>query len=177
MQRGLSRKQKGSANRRKARLKVAGAHARVADSRQDWQHKLSTAVIRDNQAVYVEDLCVKGLARTRLAKSVHDAGWGLFTRMLQEKAQRYGRMFAKVDRFFPSSQLCSECGAVTGKKPLHVRVWTCTCGTTHDRDINAAKNILAAGRAESTKTPVELMSVIPSGVQSAVKQEPTGRVA
>jgi putative transposase len=173
----LSRKEKGSANRAKARLKVAKAHAKVADTRRDWAHKHSTQIIRDHQAVYVEDLCVKGLARTRLAKSVHDAGWGLFTRMLQEKAQRYGRMFAKVDRFFPSSQLCSECGAVTGKKPLHVRVWTCTCGTTHDRDINAAKNILAAGRAESTKTPVELMSVIPSGVQSAVKQEPTGRVA
>jgi putative transposase len=144
----LSRKEKGSANRTKARLKVAKAHAKVADARRDWAHKHSTRIIRDNQAVFVEDLCVKGLARTRLAKSVHDAGWGMFTRMLEEKAARYGRHFSKVDRFFPSSQLCSECGALSGKKPLHVREWTCACGMTHDRDLNAAINILAAGRAE-----------------------------
>jgi putative transposase len=89
-----------------------------------------------------------GLARTRLAKSVHDAGWGMFTRMLEEKAVRYGRTFAKVDRWFPSTRLCSVCGALSGKKPLHVRTWRCTCGAVHDRDLNAAENILAAGRAE-----------------------------
>ncbi|MEV5834483.1 RNA-guided endonuclease TnpB family protein [Nocardia sp. NPDC052112] len=94
--------------------------------------------------LYVEDLCVSGLARTRLAKSVHDAGWGVFTRMLEEKANRYGRTFGKVNRWFPSSQMCSVCAP----KPLSVRQWTCTCGTTHDRDLNAAINILAAGRAE-----------------------------
>lgn len=148
-QRAFSRKEKGSKNRAKARIRVARAHARVADTRRDWAHKHSTRIIRENQAVFVEDLCVKGLARTRLAKSVHDAGWGMFTRMLEEKAARYGRTFSKVDRWFPSTQLCSICGAVGGKKPLHVRTWTCTCGATHDRDVNAAKNILAAGRAES----------------------------
>ncbi|WP_446225752.1 RNA-guided endonuclease InsQ/TnpB family protein [Nocardia sp. IBHARD005] len=147
-QQGLSRKQKGSANRAKARVKVAKAHASVADTRRDWAHKHSTRIIRDNQAVYVEDLCVKGLARTRLAKSVHDAGWGMFTRMLEEKAARYGRQFSKVDRWFPSTRLCSVCGVVSGKKPLQVREWTCVCGVVHDRDLNAAKNILAAGRAE-----------------------------
>ncbi|MEV6101376.1 transposase [Nocardia sp. NPDC051981] len=147
-QQSLSRKEKGSANRAKARLKVAKAHAKVSDTHRDWAHKQSTTIIRDNQAVYVEDLCVKGLARTRLAKSVHDAGWGMFTRMLEEKADRYGRTFARVDRWFPSSQLCSECGALSGKKPLHVREWTCACGAVHDRDLNAARNILAAGRAE-----------------------------
>jgi putative transposase len=147
-QKALSRKEKGSANRAKARVKVARAHAKVSDTRRDWAHKHSTAIIRDNQAVFVEDLCVKGLARTRLAKSVHDAGWGMFARMLEEKAARYGRHFGKVDRFFPSSQLCSECGAIDGPKPLSVRSWTCTCGTVHDRDFNAAKNIHAAGRAE-----------------------------
>jgi putative transposase len=147
-QRVLSRKERGSRNRAKARIRVARAHARVADTRRDWAHKHSTTIIRDNQAVYVEDLCVKGLARTRLAKSVHDAGWGMFTRMLEEKATRYGRTFVKVDRFFPSSRLCSVCGAIDGPKPLSVRTWKCVCGTTHDRDVNAARNILAAGRAE-----------------------------
>ena len=147
-QQELSRKQRGSNNRAKARIKVAKAHAAVRDSRLDWAHKHSTQIIRENQAVYVEDLCVKGLARTRMAKSVHDAGWAIFTRLLQEKAGRFGRTFAKVDRFFPSSQLCSECGAVDGKKALSIREWTCQCGAVHDRDLNAARNILAAGRAE-----------------------------
>ncbi|KXX61790.1 RNA-guided endonuclease InsQ/TnpB family protein, partial [Rhodococcus sp. LB1] len=96
-QRVLSRKEKGSNNRVKARIRVAKAHARVSDARKDWAHKHSTAIIRENQAVFVEDLCVRGLARTRLAKSVHDAGWGMFTRMVEEKAARYGRTFVKVD--------------------------------------------------------------------------------
>lgn len=147
-QQNLSRKEKGSKNRDKARIKVAKAHATVRDTRMDWAHKHSTQIIRENQAVYVEDLCITGLARTRMAKSVHDAGWGMFTRMLEEKANRFGRTFGKVNRFFPSSQLCSVCGVVDGKKALSVREWTCRCGTTHDRDLNAAKNILAAGRAE-----------------------------
>lgn len=175
-QQSLSRKQKGSANRGKARLRVAKAHAKVSDTRRDWMHKQSTMIIRDNQAVYVEDLCVKGLARTRLAKSVHDAGWAMFTRMLEEKSARYGRHYRKVDRWFPSTQLCSVCGTLSGKKPLHVRAWTCTCGTTHDRDSNAAKNILAAGRADSP-TPVELVSDSVSAERPAVKQEPTGSAA
>jgi putative transposase len=175
-QKALSRKEKGSNNRNKARVEVAKAHAKVADTRKDWAHKHSTRIIRDNQAVYVEDLCVKGLARTRVAKSVHDAGWGMFARMLEEKAARYGRTFGKVNRFFPSTQMCSVCGAVGGKKPLHVREWTCTCGTLHDRDVNAAMNILAAGRADRS-TPVELVSVSTSAERPAVKQEPAGSAA
>ncbi|MEV3963971.1 transposase [Nocardia sp. NPDC050193] len=149
-QRNLSRKEKGSKNRAKARVRVARAHARVADARRDWAHKNSTRIIRENQAIFVEDLCVKGLARTRMAKSVHDAGWGMFTRMLEEKAARYGRTFGKVDRWFPSTRMCSVCGALSEQQPLHVREWMCTCGTRHDRDLNAAMNILAAGRAESS---------------------------
>ncbi|MGC5334093.1 RNA-guided endonuclease InsQ/TnpB family protein [Micromonospora sp. DT62] len=145
----LSRKQRGSQNRKEAVVKVARAHARVADTRRDWQHKLSTRIIRDNQAVYVEDLCVTGLGRTRLAKSVHDAGWASFIAMLEYKAARYGRMFAKVDRFAPTSQTCSACGRIDGPKPLSVRSWACPCGAAHDRDVNAAINVLAAGRAES----------------------------
>lgn len=144
----LSRKDKGSKNRAKARVKLAKMHARVVDTRRDWAHKHSTTIIRDNQAVFVEDLSVKGLARTRLAKSVHDAGWGMFTRMVEEKAARHGRYFARVDRWFPSTRICSACGVVSDKKPLQVREWTCECGITHDRDLNTARNILAAGQAE-----------------------------
>ncbi|MFC8615835.1 RNA-guided endonuclease InsQ/TnpB family protein [Micromonospora purpureochromogenes] len=149
LQQDLSRKQRGSQNRKKTVVKVARAHARVADTRRDWQHKLSTAIIRDNQAVYVEDLCVVGLGRTRLAKSVHDAGWASFTALLEYKAARYGRTFARVDRFFPSTRMCSDCGRINDKMALNVRAWDCPCGSTHDRDVNAAMNVLAAGRAES----------------------------
>ncbi|MFE2045469.1 RNA-guided endonuclease InsQ/TnpB family protein [Streptomyces sp. NPDC059477] len=149
-QQALSRKAKGSSNRKKAVARVARLHARVADTRRDHHHKLSTTLIRENQAVYVEDLAVKGLARTRLAKSVHDAGWAQFTAMLEYKAARYGRIFAEVDRWLPSSQTCSVCFVIDGPKPLNVRTWTCeACQTTHDRDVNAARIVLAAGRAES----------------------------
>jgi putative transposase len=149
LQQDLSRKTKRSNRRKRAVVRVARAHARVADTRRDWQHKLSTAIIRDNQAVYVEDLCVVGLGRTRLAKSVHDAGWASFTAMLEYKAARYGRTFARVDRFFPSTRMCSACGRVNDKMALDLRSWTCPCGSGHDRDVNAAINVLAAGRAES----------------------------
>jgi putative transposase len=148
-QQALSRKAKGSNNRKKAVIRVARAHTKVADARRDFTHKLSTRIIRDNQAVAVEDLCVKGLARTRLAKSVHDAGWGRFTAMLAYKAARHGRTFVKIDRWFPSSKMCSTCGALTESMPLNIRSWACPCGTVHDRDVNAAINILAAGRADS----------------------------
>ena len=149
LQQSLARKQKGSSNRRKAVLKVARAHAHVADARRDFHHKLSTTLIRENQAVYVEDLCVAGLGRTRLAKSVHDAGWSSFVGMLEYKAARYGWYFGKIGRFEPSSQTCTNCWAIDGKKPLSVRTWMCSgCGATHDRDVNAAKYVLAAGRAD-----------------------------
>jgi putative transposase len=149
LQKSLSRKEKGSNRRRKAVTAVARAHARVADTRRDFHHKLSTTIIRDNQAVYVEDLAVVGLARTRLAKSVHDAGWSAFVTMLEYKAVRHGRIFARVDRWFPSTRRCSNCGVIGEKLPLNIRSWTCPCGSTHDRDINAARNVLAAGRADN----------------------------
>ncbi|WP_307624473.1 RNA-guided endonuclease InsQ/TnpB family protein [Streptomyces turgidiscabies] len=146
-QRELSRKRKGSKNRAKARLKVARAHAAVADARQEFHHQLSTKLIRENQAVAVEDLAVSGLARTRLAKSVHDAGWSQFVSMLEYKAQRYGQTFVKTGRFEPTSQTCSACGHRDGPKPLDVREWTCpACGTLHDRDHNAAINVKQAAR-------------------------------
>ncbi|MGH3151335.1 MAG: RNA-guided endonuclease InsQ/TnpB family protein [Streptosporangiaceae bacterium] len=148
-QRALSRKQEGSRNRDKARVKVARAHARVADARRDFCHQLSTALIRDNQAVAVEDLCVKGLARTRIAKSVHDAGWSAFVAMLEYKARLRGREFHRIGRFEPTSQTCSACGVKGGPKPLHVREWQCSaCGAQLDRDVNAAVNVAkAAGLA------------------------------
>ncbi|WP_239086345.1 RNA-guided endonuclease InsQ/TnpB family protein [Catellatospora methionotrophica] len=148
LQQDLSRKQRGSQNRKKAVVKVARAHARVADTRRDWQHKLSTRIIRENQAVYVEDLCVVGLGRTRLAKSVHDAGWASFTGMLEYKAARYGRTFARVDRFFPSTRMCSACGRINENMALDIRAWDCPCGAAHDRDVNAAINVKAAGQAD-----------------------------
>ena len=150
-QRDLSRKDKGSKNRDKARVKVARAHARVADARRDFHHQLSTALIRDNQAVAVEDLAVSGLARTRLAKSVHDAGWSGFVAMLEYKARLYGREFYRIGRFEPTSQTCSACGIKDGPKPLDVRTWQCPgCGAWLDRDMNAAVNVAkAAGLAVS----------------------------
>ncbi len=144
-QRALSRKEEGSRNRDKARLKVARAHARVADARREFHHQLSTKLIRENQAVAVEDLSVKGLARTRLAKSIHDAGWSAFVSMLEYKAARYGRTFFRIGRFEPTSQVCSVCGVKDGPKPLHVRIWTCgACGAVLDRDVNAAVNVAKA---------------------------------
>ncbi|MFI2733184.1 RNA-guided endonuclease InsQ/TnpB family protein [Streptomyces sp. NPDC018711] len=146
-QRELSRKKKGSNNRDKARIKVARAHAAVADARRNFHHQWSHKLTRENQAVYAETLNVRGLARTRLAKSVHDAGWAQFVSFLNYKATRRGRSFAKVDRHFPSTQICSGCGHRDGPKPLNVRTWTCpNCETRHDRDWNAGKNVRYEGR-------------------------------
>lgn len=163
-QRALSRKEKGSGNREKARLRVARAHARVADARREFHHQLSTKLISDNQAVAVEDLAVKGLARTRLAKSVHDAGWSVFVAMLEYKAAKNGRAFHRIGRFEPTSQVCSACGVKDGPKPLHVRVRTCGgCGTVLDRDINAAVNVAkAAGLAVSARGAQVRRGLVPA---------------
>ncbi len=149
LQKALSRKAKGSKNRAKARVRVARAHARVANARRDFHHKLSTTIIRDNQAVYVEDLAVSGLARGWLAKSVHDAGWSAFVGMLEYKATKHGRVFARIGRFEPTTRTCSRCGWRGPKLDLSVRIFRCqSCPLVLDRDVNAARNILAAGRAE-----------------------------
>ena len=152
-QRRLSRKAEGSENRDKARIKVARAHAQVADARREFHHQLSTRIIRDNQAIAVEDLAVKGLARTRLAKSVHDAGWSAFVMMLEYKATKFGRSFLCIGRFEPTSQVCSQCGVKDGPEPLHMRVWECgACGAVLDQDINAAVKVAkAAGLAVSAR--------------------------
>lgn len=146
-QRELSRKKKGSSSRDKARIKVARAHAAVADARRNFHHQWTHKLTSENQAVFTETLNVRGLARTRLAKSVHDAGWAQFVMFCEYKAIRRGRDFAKVDRHFPSSQICSACGHRDGPKPLHVRQWTCpNCKTRHDRDWNAGRNVKHEGR-------------------------------
>lgn len=148
-QRSLSRKKKGSKNRAKARVKVARIHAKVADSRRDWSHKLTTQLIRENQVVSAESLAVKNLVRNRsLAKAIHDVGWSEIVRQLDYKAKWYGRTFVQIDRFYPSSKRCSSCGHTLAALPLATRAWQCPeCGAQHDRDINAAINIREAGMA------------------------------
>jgi putative transposase len=151
LQRRLAKKVKGSKNRAKARLKVARAHAHIADARRDFLHKLSTRLIRENQVIAVETLAVSNMKKNRsLSKSISDAGWAEFLRQLEYKAQWYGRTLVGIDRWFPSSKRCSDCGHTAAKMPLKVREWTCPeCGSIHDRDVNAARNVLAAGLAVS----------------------------
>ena len=150
-QKALARKQKGSNNRYKARLKVARIHAEIKDARQDHLHKLTTQLIGENQTIVVEDLAVKNMVKNhKLALSISDASWGELVRQLEYKADWYGRELIKIDRWFPSSKRCSNCGHIADKMPLNIREWVCpNCGCTHDRDVNAAKNILAAGLAVS----------------------------
>jgi putative transposase len=146
-QRRLAKKTKGSKNRGKARLKVAKIHARIADRRRDNQHKLSSRIVRENQVVCVESLAVKNLVKNHaLAKSISDVGWGEFVRQLEYKADWYGRTLVKIDRWYPSSKRCSHCGHVLDSLVLDERFWTCpACSTFHDRDSNAARNVLAEG--------------------------------
>lgn len=150
-QKSLARKVKGSRNRDKARRKVARIQARIADIRQDALHKLTTTLIRENQRIVVEDLNIRGMVKNRrLSRAISDASWGELMRQLAYKAEWYGRELIQVDRWLPSSKTCSECGHLLDQLPLSVRSWQCpSCGTSHDRDHNAAKNILAAGLAVS----------------------------
>ena len=152
-QRNLSRKKKGSNRYNKARKRVAKVHAKVKDTRTDFLHKLSTNIIRENQTIVLEDLNVSGMIKNRkLSKAISDMGWRTFRTMLEAKSEMYGREFIVIDRWTPTSQVCSHCGFNGGKKELNVREWTCiNCGTTHDRDENASKNILVAGGHSETQ--------------------------
>lgn len=157
-QRKLARKVKGSKSRGKARRLVARAHQRVADARRDHLHKLSRRIVNENQVIVVEDIHVKGMVKNpNLAKAISDAGWGTLTRFLEYKCEREGKAFIRTNRWFPSSKACSLCGHVCDKMGLAIRHWVCThCGSHHDRDVNAARNIrdeglrmLAAGTVAS----------------------------
>jgi putative transposase len=154
-QRRMARCQQGSANRAKGRAKAARAHRKVRAARTDFLHKASTRLVRDHDVVVLEDLAVTIMVRNRsLAKAISDCGWGTFRAMLAYKAARYGRHLTVIDRWYPSSKTCSACGHLLAELSLKTRTWQCpSCGTRHDRDINAAKNILAAGLAVTGDTP------------------------
>ncbi len=172
-QRRMARKVKGSANRAKARAKVARAHRKVRASRADFLHRTSARLVRDHDVIVIEDLAVKNMIRNRpLAKAISDCGWGTFRRMIEYKAARTGRHLIVTGRWYPSSKTCSVCGHLLADLSLSTRTWQCpSCGTRHDRDINAAKNILAAGLAV-TACGADVRHSGSSRVRSAVKQEP-----
>jgi putative transposase len=179
-QRRLARCQKGSANRAKARRKVARAHARVADARRDFLHQASTGLVRRFDVIAIEDLAVANMVRNRsLARAISRTGWAEFRRQLEYKAQRHGRTLVVADRWFPSSKTCSACGFLLASLDLVTRQWACPgCGTRHDRDINAARNILAAGLAAAAGNGGDACGADirhgqePPPVQTAAKQEP-----
>ena len=173
-QKNLSRKQKGSKNREKARIEVAKIHLKISDSRTDFLHKTTTQLVRENQTIAVESLAVKNMVKNhKLALAISDSGWSELIRQLDYKCRWYGRTLVAIDRWFPSSKRCSSCGHIVDKMPLNIREWTCPkCGCNHDRDVNASKNILAAGLAVSvcgaTVRPEQSKSV----KAGAMKQKP-----
>jgi putative transposase len=148
--RALSRKQKGSANRAKAKLRVARIYGDIMDRRRDSLHKLTTRLVREHDTIVIEDLTVRNMIRNHsLARAISDVSWRELRRQLEYKAEWYGRTVIAIDRWYPSSKMCSACGRIVESLPLNIREWTCRCGASHDRDVNAAKNILAAGLAVS----------------------------
>ncbi len=173
-QRRMARKRKGSANRRKAAAKVARAHRKVRAARADFLHRTSTRLVRDHDLLVIEDLNVRGMVRNRhLARAISDCGWRAFRAMLTYKAARAGRRLVVLDRWDPSSKTCSTCGYLLTTLSLGTRTWVCPgCGARHDRDLNAARNILAAGRAVAA-CGADVSHPGSPRVQSAVKQEPS----
>jgi putative transposase len=173
-QKALARKQKGSENRHKARVKVAKVHAQITDARKDFLHKLTTQLIRENQRIVVEDLAIRNMVKNhKLALAISEASWGELIRQLAYKCEWYGRELIKIDRWFPSSKRCGNCGHIVDKLPLNIREWECpSCGTNHDRDVNAANNILAAGLAVSVCGATVRPQESKSRRAGALKQKP-----
>jgi len=177
-QRQMARCQKGSANRAKAAAKVARAHRKVRNARSDFLHRASTRLVREHDVIVIEDLNVVGMVRNRhLARAISGCGWGEFRRQLEYKCERYGRRLVVIDRWYPSSKTCSACGHLLAGLSLSTRQWRCpSCSARHDRDINAAQNILAAGLAVARGSPgdacgAEVRHSGSSRVRSAVNQE------
>jgi len=173
-QRSQARKQKGSHNRERARRRVARIHARITDRRRDHLHKLTTRLVRENQTIVIEDLSVRNMVRNHsLARAISDAAWSDLRRMLEYKCAWYGRQLVAVDRFYPSSKLCSACGHLSASMPLGVREWVCpSCGIVHDRDLNAARNVVAAGLAVMACGEGVRPSRRTAGRLPSAKQEP-----
>ncbi|MEU9017548.1 RNA-guided endonuclease TnpB family protein [Actinomadura sp. NPDC048394] len=177
-QRRMARRRPGSNNRGKAKAKVARAHRKVRNARSDFLHRTSTDLVQKADVIVIEDLAVTNMVRNRtLGRAISDCGWGEFRRQLEYKCERAGRTLVVIDRWYPSSKTCSHCGHLLAELSLSTRRWTCPgCRTRHDRDVNAAKNILAAGRAVAGYSPGDVCgadvrrrgSSLP---QSAVKQK------
>jgi putative transposase len=172
-QRRMARKRTGSANRAKAAAKVARAHRKVRAARADFLHRISTRLVREHDLLVLEDLNVRGMTRNRhLARAISDCGWGAFRSMLADKAAGAGRRLVVLDRWYPSSKTCSACGHVLATLRLGTRTWVCpACGARHDRDLNAAKSILAAGLAV-TACGADVSHAGASRMPSAMRQEP-----
>ena len=153
LNRELARRKRESKRRERTRLRLARQHAKVANQRKDWLHKITTYLVRKYDVIALEDLNVRGMVKNHnLAKAITNVSFGEFNRQIEYKAQMYGKQIYRVDRFFPSSKTCSNCGCVQEKMPLHVREWTCPdCGAHHDRDINAATNLLRQAMPEVTR--------------------------
>ena len=173
-QRALARKKKGSKNREKARISLATQHRKVRESRKDFLHKIALPLVRENQAIAVEDISTSGLMKTRMARSISDVSWGIFLRLIKEKAEAYGRTVHVIDRWAPTTQICSICETRSGKKLLSVRTWTCSeCGATLDRDYNASVNIMVAAGLAETLNACGGSVRQQLAVADPMKQEPT----
>ena len=175
LQRELSRRQRASKRRERTRLRLARQHNRITNQRKDWLHKITTYLIRSYDVIALEDLNVRGMVKNHnLAKSITNVAFGEFNRQIEYKAQMYGKQIYRVDRFFPSSKTCSNCGCVQEKMPLHVREWTCPdCGAHHDRDINAATNLLRQAMPEVTRG--ERSALVASEISDVTKLDSLNR--
>ena len=175
LNREMARRQRASKRRERTRMRLARQNDRVANQRKDWLHKITTYLVRKYDVIALEDLNVRGMVKNHnLAKAITNVSFGEFNRQIEYKAQMYGKQIYRVDRFFPSSKTCSNCGCVQEKMPLHVREWTCPdCGAHHDRDINAATNLLRQAMSEVTRG--ERLALVASEISDVTKLDSLNR--